>query len=421
MHSPINRRTFLQASGVAMALPLLESMSPAMGANSVEQAPKRMVLICTTLGLHPPALWPETTGENYESTEYLELLKEHRKNFTLFSGLSHESQTGRQPHDSEITFLTSARKPGVDGFRNTISIDQVAASTLGYTTRYPSIALSSDSKKSQSYMAGGVMVPAENSPSELFSSLFLQGKPDEVLKQKRQLSDGRSILDQLDSQTTKLRRTASDADNDLLDEYFESVRQAEKDIAEVQGWMEKTKPTVEAEQPRDIADRRDILGRMQLLMDMIPLIVQTDSSRVVTVMIQDHYVVPVVDGVSENHHNLSHHGQDKAKIDQLHKIETGLVSCFGNLLGQMKSKTETGSTLLDNTSILFGSNLGNANAHDARNLPIFLAGGNYKHGRYVSAKDGGKDKPLCNLFVKMLNDMSVETESFGQSSGELSW
>ncbi|MBQ11374.1 MAG: hypothetical protein CMJ45_07485 [Planctomyces sp.] len=155
-------------------------------------------------------------------------------------------------------------------------------------------------------------------------------------------------------------------------------------------------------------------------LDLVPLIVQTDSSRVVSVMIQDHFVIPKVAGVSGNHHNLSHHGQDKAKIEQLQKVETEIVKCLGSLLGRMKSKSETGASLLENTSILFGSNLGNANPHHARNLPIFLAGGGFKHGRYV-ATGRTKNTPLCNLFVTMLNNAGLETESFGQSSGALTW
>ena len=419
MHHPLHRRTFLKASGVSLALPLLESMNPAL-ATSLDTPPKRMVFVCTSLGLHPPLLWPKTAGFDYESTEYLELLKDHRKDFTLFSGLAHEDQTGRQPHDSELTWLTSARKPGMSGFRNTISIDQVAAGRLGYVTRYPSITLGTIKAQSQSFTSGGVMIPAQTSPANLFAQLFLEGKPEEVQAQKRKLNDGRSILDQLNSQTSTIRRKASSADNHLLDDYFDSVRKAETNIAEVQGWMDKPKPTVEAEQPSDIHDNSDLIGRAQLLMDLVPLIVQSDSSRVISVMIQDHFVVPKVEGVTGNHHNLSHHGQDKAKIEQLQKIETNIVKCFGSLLSQMKSKSESGATLLDNTSILFGSNLGNANAHHARNLPIFLAGGGFKHGRYV-ARDKNNTAPLCNLFVTMLNNMGIETESFGQSTGELSW
>ena len=319
-----------------------------------------------------------------------------------------------------MTWLTAARKPGVSGFRNTISIDQVAASRLGYVTRFPSVTLGTVKPQSQSYTSGGVMIPAQTSPARVFAQMFLKGKPQQVQAEKRKLNDGRSILDQLKSQTGSVRRKASSADNRLLDEFFQSVRQAESNIKEVQGWMDKPKPTVNTKQPSDILDNSDLIGRAQLLVDLVPLIVQTDSSRVISVMIQDHFVVPKVEGVTGNHHNLSHHCQYMAKIAELQKIETGIVNCFGSLLGQMKAKSESGSTLLDSTSILFGSNLGNANAHHARNLPIFLAGGGFKHGQYI-AHDEKKNTPLCDLFVTMLNTVGLETESFGQSRGSLTW
>lgn len=415
-----NRRTFLRASGVSLAIPFLESMNPAFG-SSQTAGPKRMVFICTSLGLHPPNLWPTTTGKDYESTPYLKLLEDHRDQFTLFSGLSHEDQTGgRQPHDSEMTWLTAARKPGVAGFRNSISVDQLAASQFGNVTRFSSVTMGTNRSQSQSYTAGGVMIPAETSPASMFAKMFLQGKPDEVVAQKRRLSDGRSILDELGSQTKKLRRQASEADNHLLDDYFGSVRDAEKNIAAVQGWIDRPKPVVDAEPPEDINDPTDLIGRTRLLMNLVPLIVHTDSSRIVTVMVQDHYVVPKVEGVTGNHHNLSHHGQDAGKINQLERIEKGIVGCFSDLLTKMQSGTESGSTLLDNTSILFGSNLGNANAHDARNLPIFLAGGGYEHGRYIDMKKQ-HDAPLSNLYVRLLQDAGVKTDAFGQSTSRLTW
>ena len=419
MHQPLKRRTFLKATGVSLALPLLETMSPALG-SAPAAAPKRMVCICTTLGLHPPSLWPRTSGADYESTEYLDLLKDHRKDFTLFSGLEHEGQTGRDPHNCELTWLTAAQGPGLGGFRNSISVDQYAAEKLGYVTRLPSVVISSNSAKSQSFTSSGVMVPAERSPAKLFSKMFLKGNARQVEKQKRRLSDGRSILDSLRSQAKKLQRGTSRSDNRQLDEYYESIRKAEKDLAEVQAWMGKPKPKVEAPPPDDIRDKRNLVGRTQLLMNMVPLILQTDSSRVVAVMIQDHYSVPQVDGVSLEHHNLSHHGRDKSKIQQLKKIESALLNCFGSLLAQLKAKKEGMGTLLDSSSVLFGSNLGNANSHDPRNLPIFLAGGGFKHGGYV-ARRKGDTAPLCNLFVTMLNNMGLETESFAQSNGALSW
>ena len=413
----MQRRTFLKTAGVSLSLPFLESMAPAWALTGGE-APKRLVFICTALGLHPPNVFPETAGADYKSTPYLDLLKDHRKDFTLFSGLQHEDQTGRQPHDSELTFLTSARKPGMEGFRNTISIDQVAANHFGNQTRFSSVSLGSVKRQSQSYTKGGVMIPAETSPARMFAKMFLQGKPAEIKKQQQRLNDGKSILDELGSQAKKLIRKASTADNHLLNDYFESVRQAEKNIETSQGWMDKPKPDVDAEQPSDINDRADMIGRVKLLTDLVPLIIQTDSSRVISIMVQDHFVVPKVDGVTGNHHNLSHHGQDKEKIEQLQKIEAGIVGCYGELLGNMKSRTESGNSLLDSTSILFGSNLGNANAHHANNLPVFLAGGGFKHGQYVKQKEG---TPLCNLFVSMLNQAGIEAEEFGQSDGSLSW
>ena len=171
----MNRRTFLRASGISLALPMLESMTPALAKAS--EPPKRLVFVCTTLGLHPDYLWPTTTGADYESTDYLELLKEHRKDFTLFSGLSHDDQTGRQPHDSEMTWLTAARKPGMGGFRNTVSIDQVAARSQGNVTRFPSINMGTLRAQSQSYTHGGVMIPSRTSPAKLFADLYLQGNP----------------------------------------------------------------------------------------------------------------------------------------------------------------------------------------------------------------------------------------------------
>lgn len=416
MKLPISRRTALRATGVSLALPWLESMTPAF-AREVEP-PKRTVFVCTVLGLHPKSLWPTAPGADYETTPYLELLKDHREDFTLFSGLQHEDQTGRQPHDSEMTFLTSARKPGMGGFRNTISVDQLAASKLGNETRFSSISLGTVKSQSQSYTSGGVMIPAQTSPSRLFGQLFLDGKPAEIRAQKVRLEDGQSILDELGDQARKLKRSASRSDNHLLEDYFDSIRDAEQSITNEQAWMERAKPSVAAKPPRDIPSPADIIGRAKLLVDLVPLIVQTDSSRVITLMIQDHFVVPKVEGVTGNHHNLSHHGQDPSKIEQLNRIEREIVTCFGELIGQMKSRPEAGGSLLDNTSILFGSNLGNANAHHANNLPVFLAGGGFEHGRYVAKEKG---TPLCNLFLTILESMGLEVEAFGQSTGYLRW
>lgn len=417
MSNHISRRTALKASGVAIALPFLDSMNPALGQQQVTP-PKRMVMICSTLGLHPPSLFPQAPGSDYESTEYLDLLRDHRSDFTLFSGLSHPDQNGKQPHDTEMTWLSAARNPGLDGFKNSISVDQYAADKLGQVTRFPSIALSSNLQKSQSYTSNGVMLPAEHSPRSLFAKLFLEGSRHEVRRRRARLADGRSILDAVAEQTRSLKQHVSTADRRQLDEYFAAIRAAEAELGEAEAWLDRRKPKVDAEQPRDTPDSADLIGRTQGLLNLVPLILQTDSTRVVTIVIQDHQVVPKINGVTAEHHNLSHHGQDPEKIKQLKIIETAILRCFDDFVTQMKQPSEAGGQLLDHTSVLFGSNLGNANAHDPSNLPVILAGGGYDHGRYV-AFDEKNNTPLCNLFVNVLNNMGVETESFGSSTGAL--
>jgi hypothetical protein len=421
MFKPLDRRTFLKAAGVSIALPLLEAMNPALASAATKTPPKRMVAICNTLGLHPPSFFPKTSGADYELTEYLEILKDHRKDFTLLSGLAHKDQKGGMcPHSCEMTWLTAARNPGNSGFKNSVSVDQVAAEKLGYVTRFPSVSLGSWEEKSLSISNAGVMVPAESHPARLFGQLFLQGKPHEVEQQKRNMSDGRSILDAVMSRTKSLHRRVSSGDKEQLDQFFQSVRQAELDVTEAQAWLDTPKPIVDSEPPVEFPEREDLIARTQLLMDMVALIIQTDSSRVVTVMIDRDHGSLDVKGVTGAHHWLSHHGKDPDKIDQLRKIEVKLVECFDSLLTKLKDKNEGSANLLDNTMVLFGSNLGSANSHDPHNLPILLAGGGFNHGSHVT-HDKDNNTPLCNLYVTLLNNMGIETESFAQSTGALSW
>ena len=421
MIQPIDRRTFLRASGVALGLPLLETMYPALAYAAVPVGPQRMVTICSTLGLYPGAWFPKTAGADYETTEYLALLDAHRKRYTLFSGLSHHDQSGRQPHNSEITWLTSAPHPGLDGFHNTISVDQVAANHLGSVTRFPSIVLGTKNEQSQSYTSNGIMIPAEISPAGLFRKMFLQGSAEEVAEQTRRLRNGGSVLDRLKTQTMALRKRVSARDQQTLDAYFGALRGAEQELTVARAWMDKPKPVVKEAPPTDIDDHADLIGRIKLLFDLIPLALETDSTRVVSVMIQDPSAVVKVPGVTGDQHNLSHHGQDPAKIAELKKIEIEIVRAFDGLLTQLSERGDANGSLLDQTTVLFGSNLGNANSHAPKDLPILVAGGPFKHGQHI-VHEGADNAPLCNLFVTLLQQgMGVETDKFGQSTGTLTW
>ena len=419
MSQPFNRRTFLKSSGVVLALPMLELTTPALASNTAGQT-KRLVSICATLGLYSPSWFPTTTGYDYEPSEYLTLLDSYRNQYTVLSGLGHEEQTGRQPHNSEITWLTAARRPGMDGFRNSISVDQVVAKSLGYTTRYPSVVLGTVSEQSQSYTHNGVMVPAETSPSAVFKKMFLQGTPEEIKREVQSLQEGGSILDHLKEQTTSLQKSAGTVDRIKLEQYFDAVRTAENDLFEAGAWLHRPKPKVEMAIPEDLTNPAELIGRIKLMFALIPLILETDSSRAISMMIQDHSVVPNVPGATHDLHNLSHHGQDPAKIAQLRTVENEIVRSFSELLERLSTTSDATGSLLDQTTVIFGSNLGNANSHDTRHLPILLAGGGYSHGQHVEF-EGEHDTPLSNLFVSVLQWMGVETESFGQSTGLLTW
>ena len=411
----ISRRTLLRASGVALALPYLEVM-PAYGATQT----RRMVNICCTLGLYTPSWLPQQDGADYEATEYLKLIDHHRSQYTVFSGLSHEAQNGRQAHNSEITWLTSAKHPGLDGFQNTISMDQAAANHIGYETRFPSIVLGTTSPQSQSYTANGVMVPAESSPAGVFKKLFLRGSAEEIKRETQSLNDGGSILDHLLEEGRRLNKQVSASDKQKLDAHFEAVRAAENQLTEVQAWTDRPKPEVGRESPVDIPDNTDLIGRIELMLNLIPLILQTDSSRVVSLMIQDHSVVPQVAGVTKDQHGLSHHGQDEANISQLKLIETEIIKRFDNLLTELQQPDLAGGSILDQTAVLFGSNLGNAASHSAKKLPILVAGGGFAHGKHIANKQE-QDAPLCDLFVTLLQSMGLEVDAFGQGSKALHW
>lgn len=413
----IHRRGFLRGAGVSMALPLLDALLPRSRGGTEASTRTNMVCICTSLGLHAPFLFPKETGADYTPTPYLDILGDVRKDFTLFSGLSHPDQTGANGHTSEMTWLTSARFPGLGGFKNTVSLDQLAAEKIGLQTRFPSLVLGTGTP-SLSYTRGGVMIPAESRPSRVFAQLFLEGTPAEVRQQVRKLREGRSIIDTVQGEARRFTRRVGAADREKLDEYFSSVRELERRLAASEEWAHRPKPRVDRKPPRDITDGSDLIGRMGLLFDLVPLALQTDSTRVMTIFLQGANNIPPVKGVTMDHHNLSHHGKDPSKIAQLRLIEEAEMRVVRDLVVKLKARQEAGAPLLDRTMVLFGSNLGNANSHDTRNLPILLAGGGFPHGRHV-AYDANNNGRLCNLFVTMLQRLGVETDRFGSSTGTL--
>ncbi|MCC9643142.1 DUF1552 domain-containing protein [Rhodopirellula sp. JC740] len=414
------RRVLRTAGGMAIALPFFEAMGPTLGQqvlardNDVESSPKRFVAICASLGFHGGHLFPQTAGNDYEATPYLEPLIHHRDKFSLFSGLSHPEQNGNNGHASELTWLTAARRPGLAGFRNTVSLDQLIASRIGLQTRFPYLALTTGGQ-SLSWTSSGVEIPAQHSPSKLFTAMFVDGKPHEVQQDLDRLRRGRSVLDTVGSRARALKQELGSRDQRKLDEYLSSIRDLESRLQQSEGWVKRPKPNVDAEPVEDIHDKSLAIERQQLMYRIIALALQTDSTRTITFQLAGLNSVPQIEGVQSDWHGLSHHGKDPDKIAELKRIELAEWKAFAEFLDQLQSIEEGTRSLLDQTSVLFGSNLGNASAHDWRNLPILLAGGGYRHGSYV-AHDGSNNTPLCNLYVQLAQRMGVETDAFGSST-----
>ena len=422
---PLSRRHLLRGTcAAAITLPFLESMGPSVGQAAMpdrthrddsSEPPRRFIAICATLGFHTPFLFPEKTGADYEDTEYLRLLSDHRGDYSVLSGLCHPEQQGNNGHASELTWLTSAQRPGLAGFRNTVSLDQYIAQKIGPETRFPYLALST-SGRSLSWTSNGIEIPGQTSPSKLFQQLFLQGTKKEIEAELRQLKRGRSILDTIGGRASELDHRLGAADRKKMDEYLTAIRDLEFRLQQSEGWVTKPKPVVDATQPKDVQDRNDAISKQKLMYDMIVLALQTDSTRTITFQLSGMNAVPVVQGVKSDWHGLSHHGKDPNKIDELKLIESAEFKAFADFLTKMKQAWEGQGTLLDNTTVLFGSNLGNASAHDWHNLPLIVAGGGYRHGKHV-AHNPKNNPPLANLYVEFAQQMGIETDTFGSSTG----
>ena len=424
----VSRRRFIQGTGVLMALPLLDSMTPAFAAPAPSSAtpggkPRRMLGICNNLGLVPENFFPKGAGAGYKSSPYLDLLQEHRKDFTVFSGVSHPDVDGGHPADN--CFLTAAPHPSSGGFRNTISLDQFVAERIGHLTRFPSMTLGvnvSRGSRSLSWTAGGIMIPTEEKPSVVFRRMFMGGSAAEVAAAERRMDLGRSILDAVGGQAGDLKRTVGALDRDRLDQYFTSVRELEKRMQMSKEWERKPRPVTSQPVPLDPASPKEYMDKVRLMYDMARLCFETDSSRAVTLML-DSVNSPAIDldhehTTTDGYHNLSHHGRSAQKLAQLKSIDEWHMRLLAKLMSDLKQVKEDGDTLLDRTMILYGSNLGNANTHVTTNLPTLFMGGGFRHGQHL-AFDTERNAPLPNLFVSMLQRMGIDQDKFASSTGTM--
>lgn len=407
-----------------MALPSFECMSPVFGQAATATPPRRMLLISNNLGVLPKPFFPTQTGRNYELSPYLTELAEFRNDFTVFSGLSHPDVEGG--HSTENCFLTGARSPTRSGFRNTISLDQFAAEKLGQLTRFPTLNLGVNidkANRSLSWTRDGVLLPAEDSASTLFSKMFVQGNKAAVARKLHRLNERGSILDTLLDDTRQFSRRLGSNDRSRLNQYVTSVREVEQRIQTAREWEHRPKTATTESMPDDITDKQLFFKKFELMLSIARLAFESDSTRIVTLMV-DAFATPSFklhddQNTTDGYHNLSHHGQAEGKVKQLQDADRQQMSLLRSLLQELSEQKEDGDRLLDRTMVLFGSNMGNSNTHDNTNLPVILAGGDFKHGQHL-AFNRENNKPLSNLYVNMLQRLGVDTDEFATSTGTVS-
>jgi Protein of unknown function (DUF1552) len=419
----IHRRFVLRSLGTTLVLPSLASLmiKSARGNSGLQpvassgEGAKRFVAIGNLLGFQVKQLFPETTGSDYEKTALLEPVWENRQHLTVFRGLDHGVKGG---HFAVHTFLSgvlnSEAQNRPDG---NVSLDQYLADEIGMETRFPSLTVGSEGGIHGgcqiAWTKSGVRVPPITNPAALFDRLFVSESNDRQVRRMQENHVQASILDAVKDEANRLSKRINQEDKDKLEEYLTSVRDVEKRLELRRRWTKQPKPAAPFEKPAN----RNAVEDLPLLYELIALALQTDSTRVATLEIGGDFLPQHLD-ITRDWHGLSHHGNDSEAIADLVKLETYQIEHFGKFVARLAKIQDGERSLLDSTTVLFGSGMGDANSHKNSDLPIILAGGGYKHGEFRQLpRDGINKVPLCNLFVDIAQRMGIETDSFGNSTG----
>ena len=426
----MNRRIFLRQAGVAIGLPFLPSLVSskiAVGGQPVASHSKKMVCIGNMLGFHPAAFWPATKqvgGEGgYTSLQGFEYgtttqpLNEIREQSTLIQGLDHDTKGG---HFGIHSFLSGVKQNEASAMINgNVTIDQFAAEHVVGQTRFPSLTIGSlegiHGGCQLSWTRTGTRVPPIPGPEQLFKKLFVNATGKDKDSATDRFTLQKSILDVVQEQAHDLERSLNQRDKNKLDEYFTSVRDVEKGIARRRQWIDVPKPEAMIKQPQN----RNMVEDLPLLYDLIVMALQTNTTKIATLEIGGDFN-PADLGIRGGYHSLSHHGQLQERIDALVALETYQIQQFVRFVKKLTMTSDDSGPLIDTTTVLFGSGMGDANSHTNRNLPIVLAGGDFSHGKLLAFDTRHPHRPpLANLFVTMLQKFGVESDSFAKSTGTL--
>jgi len=408
----------------ALALPALESFGLPKGQGGAglrlaNGTSKRLVCIGNSFGFHAPHFFPSKAGLIHSLPKALTPVQRHLKRMTVFSNLDHGVKGG---HFAVHSFLSGVKQSQAASMPNgNLSLDQRAAEVLGSQTRFPSLVIGSENGLhggcQMSWTRSGVRVPPIEGPRELFRKLYLQDdqKNQKIFRQKFDLK--KSILDATLEDAKSLSKGLTGRDLDKLDEYFTSIREVERKIHQREKWQSIEKPKPSTDEPVN----KNLVEDIPVLYQLIGLALETDSTRIASFEMAGAQFKTGLLGLKNGYHAYSHHGKKQENIDALLTLEQYQTKCFAKFLDQLaKTKSVEGNSLLDETTILFGSGMGNGNAHTNSDLPILLAGNRYQTGKHqILPSSKSKRIPLSNLYLSILQDMGIEDDVFAHSNGTL--
>jgi hypothetical protein len=410
MHT--NRRALLKGLGGALTLPLLDANAAAS-----ETAPTRFLVVGNPLGMHPEHFFPEQYGPNFTLPKTLQSLDWLKDRLSILSHTDHGMNNG---HGREISFLNGVLPENSLAFpEKNMSVDQLMARQTSGRVRFASINAALERGIRMSWNANGVELEPFTDPQKLFDHLFLNLTDEEKTVRRELIERNGSILDAVGDQLASLKQKAGRADKERLDQYATSVRELEGSFADRKNWIDRDKPSFDISE--HFADYEvTVVNRYNAIFDMITYAFQTDLTRVATVAFPNELSYTDVDGVTRGYHACTHNGKKEEVIAELVAIESFQIAQLSRCLRKLDAIPEPGASgsMLDHTIVLFGSGMGYGGTHSNRNLPILVAGGGFKHLGHVDARDSsGKNMPLCNLYVTLLQRFGIERDNFNTSTG----
>ncbi|NJB83540.1 DUF1552 domain-containing protein [Wenyingzhuangia aestuarii] len=438
----MDRRSFVKGLGVACMLPYLECMGMSslsvLDAPSKVDIPKRLCYLYVPNGVAMPPKeseyfnkwnwFPTGKGANYKFTNTLSSLEPHRKDISILGGLSHPFSRSVLGHIAGDTWLTGGDLRGA--YKNSVSVDQVAARHLAKNTRFPSLVLSTDGgvgyksrASTLSFDSSGKAIPSEHRQREIFERYFSPNGGGTTAQRRKSLQQGKKLVDLILEDSKSLNRKLGAHDKAKMDEYLTSLNRVEEQVVRNEKWLDIPLKKFDSDHLNLDVSPQDPEAYIKATLDLMVIGLQTDATRVMTYMMAREDGMGFGDSFPKftlglpGHHSMSHdktagHWEEWGKYDQW------LAKQFAYFIERLKTTTDEYGPLLDNTMVLYGSAC--SSTHNANNCPLVLAGGKNmgaKHGTYTEFDQ--KHVPMSNLFVSMLNSVGLETEKFADSTGTL--